>query len=157
MAAASRGERALVVFGLALLGGYVAMATRVEVAWLTALQDDDRYAVASGLVLAIYLLLQWTLGARRAIDPLRAVTRHKIAGALAPLLLYAHASRFAYGYLAVLAIAYLGTVGLGLVHRLVLRVRTRWLYTLWFVVHVATSAALLVLVAYHVVIALGYE
>jgi hypothetical protein len=33
----------------------------------------------------------------------------------------------------------------------------RWVYTLWFVVHLAAATALVVLAAYHAWIALRYE
>ncbi len=157
MAGKSRGDTALFVLGVLLLGGYVTAATQVELPWLVALQADDQYRVSSGIVLGTYLVFQMLLGARRVVDPGGAIARHKIAGALAPVVLYAHASHFAYGYLLVLAAAYLGTSGLGLAHRLVLRVRARWLYTSWFVLHVATSVALVFLVVYHAYVALAYE
>jgi len=35
--------------------------------------------------------------------------------------------------------------------------RVRWLYDAWFVTHIAASILLVVLVAYHAVIAIAYE
>jgi hypothetical protein len=77
-------------------------------------------------------------------------------GALAPLVLYAHASRFGYGYLAWLVAVYLGIGAVGLMHRPIVSRRARRLFVAWFVAHLALSVLLLVLVAYHVVIVVAY-
>jgi hypothetical protein len=158
VAAGQRGERAIGVLGSVLLVAYVVQGVgQLEWPWLAHLQSDERYKFASGCGVAAYLWFQWTLGARRHFAPVSAVRWHKLAGALAPLVLYVHALRFAYGYLVLLAVAYLGTASFGLLHRPVLNARARWLFTWWFLIHVASSAILVVLGGYHVVIALAYE
>ena len=156
MAAGDRTDRIFIGLGAALLGAYVAQAcVGLELPGLRALQDHDRYKVASGCVLAFYLLHQSLMARRRVFAPISVVFWHKLLGALAPVVLYLHASRFAYGYLLLLTSTFLCTAAFGLLHRAVLRVR--WLYAFWFVVHIATAASLVVLSAYHAVIALAYE
>jgi hypothetical protein len=154
--ARGRHDRLLVVIGTILVVAYVVQASlHLEWPWLVNLQTHDSYKLATGILLAIYLGVQWR-GVRRT-DRERSVFRHRLGGAIAPLVLYIHSSRFAYGYLILLCAMYLGTAIAGLLHEPVLLLRTRWLYTLWFVVHVALATALLVLAAYHVVVALQYE
>jgi hypothetical protein len=156
VASTDRSDRIILALGAVLLALYVVQA-RLGLAWplLADLQHDERYKVASGSVLAGYLLHQSFMARRRMFDPLGVVFWHKLAGALAPLLLYLHASRFAYGYLVLLSSLYLGTVGLGLLHRPALRARA--LFTCWYVLHLATACSLVVLSGYHAVIALAYE
>ena len=156
MASTDRSDRIIAIIGGALLALYLAQARLdLELPALAALQLDERYKVISGSLLAGYLLYQSLMARRRIYDPVGVVFWHKLAGALAPLLLYLHASRFAYGYLILLSGLYLGTAGLGLLHRLALRQRT--LYTWWLIIHLATACSLVVLSGYHAIIALAYE
>lgn len=151
-------ERRFTWLGLVLVIAYVAQAVLgLEVDALVALQADDRYRVLSGALLAAFIAYQWRLGTQRLRDAAGSVARHKLLGAIAPAVLYLHASRFAYGYLLVLGVLYLGTLVVGLLHRPVLAARARALYTWWFVIHVAMSTVLVVVVGYHAVVALAYE
>lgn len=151
-----RTDRIAIALGAVLLAAYIAQGwLRLEWPVLATLQHDARYKVASGSLLAAYLLYQALMARRRIYDPVGVVARHKLAGALAPALLYLHASRFAYGYLLLLSSVFLGTVALGLLHRSVLR--SRPLFTWWFILHLVTSSCLVVLSGYHAVIALAYE
>ncbi|NVB81954.1 MAG: hypothetical protein HOV81_26470 [Kofleriaceae bacterium] len=156
--AADRSDRIILFVGASLLALYVAQGVlHLECSALVQVQDDDRYRVISGCMLAVYLLHQSFMARRRVFDPVGVVFWHRLAGALAPVVLYLHASRFGYGYLFVLVSLFIGTIGFGLLHSVVLRVRLRWLFTWWFVLHVATSASLVVLSGYHVLVALAYE
>ena len=151
-----RTDRWTLAIGATSIALYLVQARcELEWPWLVRQQADDRYKVFTGCILAVYLAWQWSLRARRVADPLGAVRRHKLAGAFAPVVLYIHASQFAYGYLLVLALGYLGATAVGLLHRYV--VRRRQLFAWWFIVHVATVTMLVLLAAYHVVIALAYE
>jgi len=151
-----RTDRVVAIVGGALLALYVAQARLdLEIPALAALQRDEGYKVITGSLLAGYLLYQTLMGRRRIYDQVGVVFWHKLAGALAPLLLYLHATHFAYGYLILLTGLYLGTAGLGLLHKLALRQRT--LYTWWLIIHLATACTLVVLSGYHAIIALAYE
>jgi hypothetical protein len=156
VASTDRSDRVTAFLGAVLIALYTAQGVlHLEWPLLAALQHDERHKVASGSVLAGFLLCQSLMVRRRVFDPVGVVFWHKLAGASAPLLLYLHAARFAYGYLALLSYVYLGTIGLGLLHRLAMRARP--LYTCWFVLHLATASSLVVLSGYHAVIALAYE
>lgn len=153
----SARDRIVLVVGTMLLAGYlVQLAVGMSWAALAQLQASRDYKLVTGVVLVGYVWLQWMPG-RRAFGPARALARHRLAGAFAPLVLYAHASRFGYGYLVWLAAAYLGCVVGGLVHRPVVALRRAWIFTLWFVAHVALAVIVVVLGAYHVAIALTYR
>ena len=144
-------DRTIVTLGCVLFVAYILLAVLVEWTWLVQLQRDDTFKVITGLGLAVYLHQQWSMIGHRD------VRRHKLGGALAPLVLYVHASRFGYGYLVLLALIYLGSMASGLLHGPVVQLKARWLFTTWFVVHIATSVVLVLLGGYHVVIALAYE
>jgi hypothetical protein len=153
-----RADRAITWLGVALLAAYLGQAVfGLQWAALARWQANDTYRVLSGLVVAWHLYTQWQLATRRRFDPRAAVARHKLLGALAPLVLYLHASRFAPGYLFLLALSYLGVVAVGLGHRRVLARRHAVLFTAWCLVHVATSTLLVALAGYHAVVALAYE
>jgi hypothetical protein len=148
--AAPRRDLVVLVFGSVLLLLYAIQARLgFEWTWLLRVQSDDTYKLVSGGVLAAYLAYQWS---RRA-DPFR----HRLVGAFAPVVLYAHSARSGYGYLVLLCAVYLGTAIAGLLHQPVIALRRRWLFTTWFLVHVTLATALIVLAAYHVAIAIAYE
>ena len=145
------GRRDPTLLSAAILAAYLGQAIAgLEVPWLAALQQVEVYKLASGTLLVVFIALQWLL-ARRSRDV------HVWLGAAAPLVLYAHASRFAYGYLVWLVVVYLGVGAVGLWHRPIIARRARRLYVAWFVAHLALSVLLLVLAAYHIVIAVAYE
>ena len=153
-----RSDRITSAIGFLLLALYIAQAALgVSCPPLARLQQVELYKVSSGFALAAYLVHQTFVARRRLYDPIGALFWHKLAGALAPLVLYLHATRFSYGYLLLLSIVFVTTIGLGLMHRQVVRSRTRWLYAWWFILHIATSSTLVVLAGYHAVIALAYE
>lgn len=148
MKAAPRRDLVVLVLATTLLVLYVLQASlHLEWPLLARAQANDTYKLVSGVVLAGYLVFQWS--ARR--------TRHQLAGAFAPLVLYVHAARFGYGYLVLLVTIYLGTALAGTLHRPVIALRRRSLFTAWFVAHISLATLLLTLAAYHAVIALAYE
>lgn len=139
------------ILAVALLAAYLGQAVmQLEVPWLAALQANDVYKLATGGVLVGFLAVQW-VSARKHRE------LHLWLGACAPVALYAHATKFAFGYLAWLSVIYLGVGAVGLVHRPIIARRARRLYVAWVIAHVALSTLLLVLVAYHIVIAIAYE
>jgi len=144
-------RRDATALGVGLLVAYLAQAAAgVQVPWLVRLQANDLYEIASGIVLAGYIGLQWSGVARHR-------QRHELLGACAPIVLYAHASRFAYGYLVWLAAIYLGIGAVGLLHRPIVERRARAPFTWWYLTHVALAMLLIVLAGYHVLIAIAYE
>ena len=90
----TRGERVTLALGSSFLVAYLVQAwVGCTPAWLASLQTSDRYRVLSGCALAVYVLGQTFVGGKRKQDPVGAVARHRLFGALAPLVLYFHAAR----------------------------------------------------------------
>jgi hypothetical protein len=144
-------RRDTTALAVALLAAYLGQAAvQLEVPWLLRLQAQDTYKLATGGVLIAFLGLQWSAAPHRR-------ELHKLLGAFAPVVLYAHASRFAYGYLVWLVAVYLGVGAVGLLHQTIIARRARRLFTCWFVTHLALAILLIILVGYHVLIALAYE
>jgi hypothetical protein len=144
-------RRDTTVIAVALLAAYLGQAAvQLQIPWLAELQAQDWYKLVTGGVLVGYLALQWSAAPQRR-------ELHKLLGAFAPLVLYAHTTRFAYGYLAWLVAVYLGVVAIGLLHAPIVGRRAKRLFTGWFIAHLALAVLLVILVAYHVVIAVGYE
>lgn len=158
MSASERSDRITFVVGAVLLAMYLAQGL-IGLEWqaLARLQQNEIYKVISGCVLAVFLLYQWLVVRRRAYEPVRALFWHKLVGSLSPAVVYLHASQLGYGYLLIISLGFVVSTGLGLLHRPVLRIHFRPVYTWWFILHVATSSTLLVLAGYHIVIALAYE
>ena len=135
----------------AMLAAYLGQAIAgLEVSWLVELQTQQTYKLLTGAVLIAFLGMQWWFATRRR-------GLHVWLGAIAPAVLYMHATHFAYGYLAWLVSVYLGVVAVGLVHRPIVARRARRMFVAWYVSHLALSVLLVVLAGYHVVIALAYE
>jgi hypothetical protein len=113
--------------------------------------------------LALYLGHQWLLTVVRVdkrVKAARAAYRwHQYAGALAPLVFFAHAARFGYAYLAVLGTVFFANVALGLIHPRSSPpwVKHRLVSALWMPTHVALAVVTVGLTIYHVGVALYYE
>lgn len=147
-----------------LLLAYLIQAV-LGVAWpaLDALQANDTYRLWSGGALAAYLGFQMLLGASRLLE-MGAVSRwlyraHRYAGLLAPVLLYAHARAFGFGYLALLSGSYLLNAGLGLADKTIIadpRRRERWARW-WLPAHINLSMLLIGVVMFHVFVVLAYR
>lgn len=144
-------RRDATALGVGLLVAYLGQAAAgLQVPWLVRLQSGDAYQLASGGVLFAYLALQWSGVTRHR-------QRHELLGACAPLVLYAHSSRFAYGYLVWLAGIYLAVGAVGLLHRPIVARRARGPFTWWYLTHITLAMLLVILVGYHILIAIAYE
>lgn len=152
------------LLGLALLLGYI-LQTLLEfkLPELEELQADDDYKIFSGLLLIIYLLNQWSLPLSRWLHRNKeqiALKKHShlYFGAIAPLVLYLHASSFGHAYLAVLASVFLANSLLGICSGEFIPTAYRKPYIFgWTVMHVCLSTSLLFLSTYHAYIALAYK
>lgn len=129
--------------------------------WLERMQEDNLYKQCSGLLLALYLLHQWTLSLLRAHGSQRAawssLNWHKLLGVLAPLVFYLHATEFGYGYLFLLGSVYFANAVVGLCNEETLAIRKLAFFNNWVVTHVSLSVMLVVLSGYHVLISYSYE
>jgi hypothetical protein len=142
----------------------------LKIPTLEALQRDGTWKLVTGGLLVAFLGFQWTLAAlrMRGAKSLGLHLRwHRLAGALGPVLFFAHASRFGYAYLAALSGLFLGNILLGAAAPLLQRLprrredkRASWgklVATGWPIAHVAASVLTVVLTAVHAVLAAWYE
>lgn len=152
------------VVGLLLLIAYCLQdAFALKLAPLEQLQSDLNYKILSGLLLLIYILTQWRLPIVRwlKLDNKALMEKkhsHKYFGAIAPLMLYLHATNFGYAYLTVLSSVYLVNSLLGYCSGEFIANAYKKAYSFgWTVMHIGLSTSLLFLSVYHVYIALAYK
>ncbi|MCX8050190.1 MAG: hypothetical protein N3A55_11110, partial [Methylohalobius sp.] len=104
---------------------------------------------------------QWHLAALRSCGLMRkagALMRsHKLVGALAPAVFYAHSQQLGYAYLGALSGVFFALFFSGLLHRLTWRLHKPWLQTLWVTSHVGSAVVLLILLGYHVYVSYAYR
>ena len=155
---------AVIAIGLILLVAYLAQAALgFHWPWLEVLQTEETYRRWSGAVLSLYILAQWVLPLRRHQgDPIvlaRAITVHRALGAVAPLVFYAHSTRFGYAMLLALSVAYLGNVVVGLFDKTWIRdsaARARYA-RLWLVPHILLSCMVAGLTLVHIWVVFAYQ
>jgi hypothetical protein len=151
---------------LARVGGILLLAfaaqALLQVQWpgLSRWQALDGYKIATGTLLGVFLLSQWSLAFAR-IGGMNRLAKfgyawHQRSGVLAPVLLCLHSTSFGVGYLTVLTGMFLANTLCGLVSPRA-TVRLRRYTTGWLVVHIALSVTVVVLATYHVWVALYYE
>ena len=129
--------------------------------WLADIQRHQVFQQCTGLGLLLYVAHQWYLSLLRTKKQNSAAKshylRHKQAGVLAPVIFYLHSTQFGYAYLFVLSVVYFANVVIGLCNQETLRTKYKWFSNSWIVVHVSLSVLIVVLTAFHVVVALIYE
>lgn len=154
------------VTGLILLLLYVAQGLAGwEWPWMEALQANETYRRWSGGLLLALIALQWTLPILRVsvTKDFRAVKFayrwHRWAGALSPVLFYAHATWLGFGYLLALASVYLVNVGIGLWDKTLIQdlaLRERYV-RIWLVPHVALACLTVGLTLFHIYVVFAYQ
>ena len=150
------------ILGTALLVAYVAQdVLGLKWSWLVNIQKNETYRLSTGIGLLMYLLSQWHLSlSRLTYRTGRAkyiYDRHKTWGALAPLFFYVHSTTIGYAYLQLLSLVYLANTAVGLFNQEILRVKDRWFFFVWMVVHVALSLLAVMLVVFHIFVVFYYE
>lgn len=148
--------------GLFLLAALIAQQS---IGWrwtaLTGLQDNDTYKLATGFGLLACVLYQWRFSLKRAQGEKHhaamMMSRHRLFGALVPLLFFIHSQALGYGYLELLSLTLLSAFLTGLFNLQVCQIRTSWYRPLWITTHVGLSMALLLLLGYHVYINYAFK
>lgn len=128
--------------------------------WLAGRQADDVYKQLSGFALVCYLAHQWRCSRLRNRGLMqkaaKLLNQHKLLGALAPVVFYAHAQHLGYAYLLALSLAYFAIFITGLCSVEITGLRKPWFRKLWITLHVGLATGLLVLLGYHVFISYAY-
>lgn len=149
--------------GLAALGVVLLVCLLgIDLPLLAAAQADGVYKFASGAFVLGYILLQWNLFAHREKDRQPALVakwyrRHKMLGALAPLVFALHTTSFGHALLLTLSLTFLFVVLSGYFNRDLLNVQSQIFWRTWIVLHVGAGLALYALVALHVWTALSFH
>lgn len=152
-----------VTVGYFLLSVYL-LQEFADIRWeyLDQLQKDEMYKRWSGLVLAIFMLFQWSLTLVKTIpawtDHIERFTSiHKWMGALSPIIFYVHAMRFGYAYLLFFSFCFFANLVLGLLNIEQLKTKANWYYQGWMIAHVALSLLITLFMFYHSFIAFYYK
>lgn len=162
--AARRGARSnsVVYLGFVLLIAYLIQDLfGLKWSWLEEVQSSGTYKAWSGVVLLLYLVLQWTLYLCRGNAYMQAAKKaykfHKQLGYFAPIFFYAHATGFGYGHLFLLSSVFFGNSLVGLVHREFTKIKSKLFHNSWILVHVSLSFFIMFLTAYHLFIIIYYK
>lgn len=127
---------------------------------LRSAYQQPTYKVATGSLLAVLILFQWSLvifRGRSAVSLKRFMVWHYWVGALAPILLVAHALSAGYGYQVILTAVFLGNCMLGLLSPRVAERKAKGWAKLWLPLHIVASISLVALVIIHVVVVTRYH
>lgn len=149
--------------GIGLFLLYVVQeALDVRWSYLLALQQVESYKRWSGLVLLVFIALQWSLTLVRAKKKWEHRSAafmdiHKWMGALSPLAFYAHSMKLGYAYLMVLSITFFANVLIGFINLDVVKAKAYWYFQAWMIVHVALSLAISMIAFYHIWIVFYYQ
>lgn len=151
------------MIGLLLIFGYLIQETfNLKVESLEILQTQENYKRWSGLVIGVFILFQWLLTFSRIIPKFRTKSGvindlHKLIGAISPVLLYAHSTKFGYGYLAFFSYIFLTNMLIGTINLDVLKSTKEWLFKSWMIVHVALSMCITFLLFFHIAVVFYYK
>lgn len=106
-------------------------------------QNSPTYRQISGFVLLTFFALQWyMIRNKRNANAKTVRQRHIHWGIWAPLLLFAHSTTLGYGYQILLVAFFLITVLSGLLHPQRLKLRGKYSYPAWPLLHVSCAATL---------------
>lgn len=130
--------------------------------YLHALQREESFKRWSGLLLFIYIGLQWSLTIFRIKKNWEAyasfvMSMHKWMGAFSPLVFYFHSMETGYAYLFVLSITFLLNVLIGFIHTDTIKTKAYWYFQAWMIAHVAFSFLISTIVFYHIWIVFYYN
>ena len=146
---------------LGLLGlGLITIALTAGTA-LRPVAVGTSWQVLTGALLLTGMAYQWMLliarRSGRAADVRRHYAAHRWVGTAMTLLFALHAVRVGHAWTNALALPFIAVAATGLLNREVVPYSSRRLYHLWLWLHIALSAALVPLIAFHVWIALTYQ
>jgi methionine sulfoxide reductase heme-binding subunit len=155
-------NRALLAAGILILCLYMVQAMLgIRWGWLTDLQEIEIYQQITGLALGGLIAWQWYLGFLRFTNRHHEAKRwsqpHKYSGVIAPIVVFLHSSKFGYAYVLLLNGIFIGNVVLGLLEPQSAALRNKWWQTNWLILHIAASLMTVMLMAFHLYVALAYQ
>lgn len=130
-------------------------------ALIEVLQANDTYKAISGVLILLFIAVQWGLALlRRRVQGARSrhlYHLHNNLGLVAPAVYYMHSTRFGYAYLLVLSLAYFTNFAVGLVNREFWDINISKYTHYWTIVHITLSVLIVSMVLYHIGVVLYYE
>ncbi|WP_139957524.1 hypothetical protein [Flavicella sediminum] len=153
----------ITTIGLVLFLSYLLQETfLLKWNFLENLQVQENYKRWSGLVLGLFILFQWLLTFSRIIPKFRAKSvsinnLHKWIGVFSPILLYAHSTKFGFGYLVIFSYLFLINMLIGTLNLDVLKSTKSWLFKGWMITHVALSMCITLFLNFHIYIVFYYK
>ena len=129
---------------------------------LEVLQADEMYKRWTGLALAVYMLVQWSLAFVKSSHKLvkygeSYASFHKWMGAFSPIILFIHATSIGYMHTSVFSIAFLSNNALGLFTGEDIKNSPYWYYKGWMMAHVGLSLAVTGMLLYHVFVVFYFK
>lgn len=137
-------------------------AASVEIPLLSQAQLSPAFKYVTGALLLVCILLQWKLFDHREEDerPILVAAwyrRHKVLGATAPVIFFAHTSTLGHAATFVLALSFFTVLLTGLFNRDLLTIRSSFVWHAWTVIHVGTAFAMCALIALHIWTAISFH
>ena len=129
--------------------------------WLERWQRQPDYRLATGILLAGYILLLWQLSITRMKGEMKKASAsykwHQRLGALTPLVFFIHSTRMGSAYIFFLSSVFFGNVLVGILNQETLGFHKRWFYQGWMVLHVTLSVLVVFIGIYHIYIVFTYH
>jgi len=151
-----KNQTTITIIGLVLFCSYLlqdVLGFKLEA--LETLQSQEMFKRWSGFALALFIAFQWLLTLTRIIPKLKRKSVlftqiHKWVGVFSPLLFYIHATKYGYGYLALLSYVFFANMLLGTINLDVIKSQKEWIFKFWMIVHVSLSMLITFLLFLHI-------
>jgi len=139
----------------------VLIVTDVQITMLKSLQQNSIYKQVSGLVVLLYIYLQWQLYFLRynRTGQLYAKFKawHLSSSVVIPVILFLHTSSGGYAYQSLLLVIFLVQCGMGYVCPHWIKKSNKLYFTLWTILHVTFAVCITILAMYHFYITYAYK
>lgn len=151
-----KNQKIITIIGLVLFCGYLLQdLLDFKIPSLEILQSQEMFKRWSGLAIALFIAFQWFLTFTRVISKLKKhaiklTTIHKWIGAFSPLLFYIHATRYGYGYLALLSYVFFANMLLGTINLDIIKSQKEWIFKSWMILHVSLSMLITAILFLHI-------
>ena len=127
----------------------------LKISGFEKLQAQEMFKRWTGLGLGLFIVFQWFLTFTRVIPKWRMLsvkltTVHKWIGAFSPVLFYIHATKFGFGYLALLSYVFFTNMLLGTINLDIIKSQKDWIFKGWMIIHVGLSMFITGLMFLHI-------
>ena len=126
---------------------------------LLELQNNQIYKQVTGYILFLMIGLQWYLGISRHKDKQfkNKIFWHKNVGLFLPIFFYIHAIQYGHAYQALIWTIFILNCATAYLSPDVIQLKFRLWRLSWFILHIALSSTLTILLCYHLYIVYNYS